>query len=205
MIQYALLVDTAPEERPLAWEPDLSTIEVMLYRARREREAVAYCKAYPLAFTLVRVEPCDDNVFDLVAAMNEAMPEDKRIPVLGIHRGGLTKEVRVRLRTVGINTLLHEEDPGECASWMLQTLIALQELRRFEQSKMDVSQLAAATREKLHDISQPLSAIQGRLQLMAAKEPNGSPYHEHYRDMLQQMTRITTLMVEIQQINRANS
>jgi signal transduction histidine kinase len=106
------------------------------------------------------------------------------------------------LAEAGIDGLLGANDPTRFLLYQLDLLRRLAELKRFEGSQSGVQDLAKRTRETLHDLSQPLSAVQGRLQLMAAKCSNDDPNQQYYADLVRQVFEITNHVVKIQQIQR---
>lgn len=187
------------------WLESLSGRGIAVYRAGRLAEAVAYCKTYPLVMAVIRVHQVDQPTIEAVSAIAEGIPTERSFPLVGLHEGELTTPERDQLAQAGLSGLASAADPERFITWQIDTLAALADLRRFEQARTDVGELAHRTRERMHDLNQPIAAIQGRLQLMAARAPDGDANARTFRDLLEQVDRITRIVDEIQQLHRDHS
>ena len=206
MNHYLLSFDLSGQQQTLPWMQELSTHGISVYHAKRLTEAAASCKAYPLLMVLIWIDPADKkNTIETIGSLAEALPAQSHIPLVGVHEKELHADQRSELAATGLSGLLAADDPGRFIIWQLEMLAALAELHRFEQAMIDVKELAKHTRDHLHDLSQPLSAIQGRLQLLAARAGDDEPNHATYLELVEQITKATQVIARIQELHRAHS
>ena len=95
--------------------------------------------------------------------------------------------------------MLTVDNPQRFRIWQLEILISLYRLHENHKNNIDVESLACKTREGLHKLSQPLSAIQGRLQLLAAKAGPDDPNLEIYSDLVGMAMEASRHLMDIQQ------
>jgi hypothetical protein len=62
--------------------------------------------------------------------------------------------------------------------------------------------LARATRPLLHNLCQPLSALQGRLQLLHAKCPADDPLKPTYESLVGLALEVSKILRQIQDLHR---
>lgn len=202
MNQYLLHVSPSLERKLPPWHSDLFKRSIVVLSVRSFAEALQYCKVYSVMMIMLEIEDLDGELAQLSAALAEVDPQVARPPLVGIMAARPGAEDLTRLAEVGIVDLVTAEDPEPFILWRLELLHQLHELERFEKSRMDVGELARRTRIILHDMSQPLSAVQGRLQLIAAKCPAGDPNHQTYHDLVRLAFDVTHQLMEIQQLHR---
>lgn len=171
-------------------------------RTARWREAQSYYRAYPLLAVLVDLESVDDALLDELAELRRVPPETPAPAMLAIVPSALPAGQRTALAEAGLCCLLQHEDPPQFLTHHLELLQRLADLKRFEDGQSSVTALAKRTRETLHDLSQPLSAVQGRLQLLAVKCPKEDPNRQYLDDLVRQVFEITNYVIKIQQIQR---
>jgi len=70
---------------------------------------------------------------------------------------------------------------------------------------MTVQRLANETRKKVHDLSQPLAALQGRLQILQSKTPAEDPQKEKIDLMVKLTFEIGRHLRELQEFHRQYS
>jgi hypothetical protein len=164
-------------------------------------EAMQYSKVYHVLMILVDlgggVETIAQELGKALDATGGAKP-----PILGLTANRPAPEEMANLAQAGLVDIITADDPEPFFLWRLDLLRQLDDLRQYEKSRMDVGELAKQTRIHLHDMSQPLSAVQGRLQLMAAKCPPGDPNAKMYEDLVRLAFDITHQVMEIQQLHR---
>jgi signal transduction histidine kinase len=188
-------------DRPLPWELGLSRRRIVLLKARSPREAAAMGRAYPLMMILADLTTWDESCRKTLEELQNADEQRRRPPVVGLLRFDPTPEQRAELSAC-MDALVHESDPERALLWPIEMLKLIGELSQFEQSRLDVNQLAQQTRQMLHDLSQPLSALQGRLQLMAAKAAEDDPNAECLRDLVRLIFEVSRQVMELQRVHR---
>ena len=176
MNHYLLHVSLEGKPEIPPWQERLAERKLIVLRAASLREAVQYCRVYPLLMVLLECDGGGAAIQEAAATLAATAPDGRQpSPVLGLCATPLSEGQRDALAAAGLVGLLAKDDPEQFICWRLELLATLSDLRHFEQSRMDVSTLATDTRTHLHDLSQPLSAVQGRLQLLAAKHPSDDP------------------------------
>ena len=190
---------------PLPWDLQLTEGGIVLLAARNLQEAMAYGRAYELMAVIVDLHHHDAPCPGDLGVFNGANPEARRPAMIGLSRGELTAAERKACADNGFDALYARTDPPRFLKWQLETLAALRELARFEQSRADIGELAGRSREIMHDLSQPLSAIQGRLQLLALRCPKDDPNGEGIRELVRLCMQVSQWLMELQQLHRRYS
>lgn len=202
MNQYLLYVSPSPERKLPPWHQHLFKRSIVVLSVRSFAEALQYCKVYSVMMIMLEIEDLEREVETVRATLAEADPQAPRPPLVGIMPARPSVEEMTCLAEAGIVDLIAAEDPEPFILWRLDLLHQLHELARFEKNRMDVNELARRTRVILHDMSQPLSAVQGRLQLIAAKCPADDPNSQTYHDLVRLAFDVTHQLMEIQQLHR---
>jgi signal transduction histidine kinase len=203
MNHHLLRLSLSEQSRALDWESDLHARGIVLMRAGRLKEALSYARAYSLMAILIDIDRDDSAMLESIRELGGIQPaEGLRPPLIGLAQIDLTPGQRAELAQAGLQNIVSMEDPSRFLLYQLELLAALNELRAFEQSRLDVNKLAHSTRERLHELSQPLSAIQGRLQLLAARCPTDDPNAQTFKDMVRLVFDISHQVMEIHQIHR---
>ncbi|MCE5229419.1 hypothetical protein LLG95_07465 [bacterium] len=205
MSHYVLYVAQNEDDGQLPWPLDLSGRGIVVLTARSQAQAIAYCRAYPLMMILAEIETFDNGWREGFAKIRESVSAEIRPQFIGVVRGALSESDRADLASNGVDGLVSFSDPEDFVVGHIELLARLAELSRFEQTRMDVNQLAKSTREQLHDLSQPLSAIQGRLQLLAAMCPQDDPNCKNLNELVQLSFKVSGCLAEMQQFHRKYS
>lgn len=190
----------ACRQTPPPWQANLFKLGMVVMPVRTLPEALQYSKVYNAMMIVLEIESPETMAPEIQAAL--AAVEGPRPPIMGLVATRPCPQTMARLAEAGVADLVAEDDPEAFILWRLDLLRRLSELARFEQSKMDVSELARRTRVILHDLSQPLSAVQGRLQLMAAKCPSSDPNAAVYNELVRLAFDVTHQLMQIQQLHR---
>jgi len=203
MNHYLLHVSLQGKPEPQPWQERLTERKVIVLRAASLREAVQYCRVYNLLMVLLEFEACSAAVQEAAATLAATAPDGGQpSPVLGLSGAALSEGQRNALAAAGLVDLLARDDPEPFMRWRIELLATLSELRHFEQSRMNVSTLATDTRAHLHDLSQPLSAVQGRLQLMAAQCPPDDPNAAMFQELVRLIFEVSRQVMAIHQLHR---
>lgn len=202
MNHYILHAGLDAKPVPLIWQYDLATRGIVVLRVGRLEEMIQVLNSYQLAMVLIDIpSPCDGLIEAMTAVRSNVNPAHL-CPMIGLHRDPLEESDRIKVAAAGLDDLFAHSDPERFILWKLDTLINLLELRQFQQTRLDVASLAVQTREQLHDLSQPLSAIQGRLQLLAAKCPSDDPNAECLKDLVRLIFEVSKQVTEIHHLHR---
>lgn len=201
MSHYVLYVSQNEASAP-AWPLDLASRGVVALTATNMPQAVPYCRAYPLMLLLVEIENFDDAWREGFARIRAALAEGGHTRLVGVQRGELSDSDRAALAENGLDGIFSCRDPERFVIDTIELLKRLAELSEFEQTRMDVGQLATKTREQLHELTQPLSAIQGRLQLLAAMCPPTDPNSKNLNELVQLSFKVSNFLSRMQQFHR---
>src|SRR5690606_3164049 len=109
---------------------------------------------------------------------------------------------RSALAEAEVDFVVSASDPAPFLQFQMRTLLDAAELKLLQDQRLGIKDLAKRTRESLHALSQPLSAVQGRLQLMAAKCAQEDPNAKYLADLVKQVFEVTHQVMKIQQIHR---
>lgn len=202
MSYYLLYISPKERLEGLPWPIDLSARGISLLHARNVREATYYCRAYSLIMMLMEIGAVDEALRADLETLVGGLPEGRQAPLVGVFDGVPTEEERATLAGAGLDDLILKSEPERFISGRLELMTLLSGLRKFEQARMDVAQLASTTRRHLHDLSQPLSAVQGRLQLLSARCAEDDPNSQTFKDLVRLIFDVTRQVMEIQQVHR---
>lgn len=204
MKEYVLHIAAGRRPEPLQWAIDWDARGISVMPADTLKLVSAFQKTYPILLCLIELATADEQDERFVREVRELFDESERpVPLIGLTRGEqVLNGQRTRLAQAGLNHLVAVDEPPAFICWHLDLLLQLQRLSSFETSRMDVGELARTTREQLHDLSQPLSAIQGRLQLMASQAAEDDPNARTYNDMVELVLQVTRKVGEMQKTHR---
>lgn len=202
MAHYILHAALGEKPAPLLWQNDLASSGIVVLRAGNLETAIKILNNYQLVMMVIDIPTPCAALADGMRQIQDAVDDEHRCPIIGLHHQPLEESDRLELASSGLNDLVAHSDPDCFILWKLETLINLIELRHFQKTRLDVASLANQTREQLHDLSQPLSAIQGRLQLLAAKCPADDPNAECLKDLVRLIFEVSKQVMEIHHLHR---
>lgn len=186
------------------WEKQLIEEGFIFLRAADSSQAIAYARTYPLAGVLLDAELIGGGAAELISRLAErsvaAAP-----PVIGVLPDEASNGDLAALAEAGFHHFVTPDTPPVFLAYLLKTCQALQDLKSFEQTGMDARSLATESRKLLHDLSQPLAVLQGRLQLMASKTDDSDPRKETFKTMMQMLGETTRYLRELQELQRKYS
>lgn len=203
MTHYVLHIAACPERRQSTpWPADAAPRGVSVLRAASLREGTCCARAYRLMLVLLDLEEAGEETLATIRELADASCDGRPAPVIGLALKEFSPDEQEALAEAGLADCLPLSAPPRFIQWRLETLVMLEGLRQFEQMRTDVTSLAGRTRTHLHDLSQPLSAIQGRLQLMAARCPADDPHAQTFQELVRLAFSITHQVMELQQLHR---
>lgn len=195
---------TRPETEtpePSPWEEALAESDFELLRTQSVDQALSYARFYPLVGLLIDVEENGDEVkvcLDALGALEPAI----QFPVIGVVGESSSREAWAAAADSGLDAIITENIPPEFLIHHLKVCQSLQELKHFEQTRNDAKSLAGETRKLLHEMSQPLSALQGKLQIRLAKCGDEDPEKAIYEPLVEltlETSRVLRKIHELQQ------
>lgn len=202
MIRHLVYI-TADGESALnpAWEEALHDHKFQVFRVPGVKQAMTYAGQYALAGILVDCRARDDRFLSDVRELGEFAAE-KRLPLLGVVESSPSEDEEAGLAEAGLCGLIATRSPAEFLLHYLTTASALLSLLSFEAEQATARKLALESRQIMHDLSQPLSALQGRLQLFASKCDESDPMKETYRSLVLLVTGVSKSLRELQELHR---
>ncbi len=204
MSHYVLYVSQDGSESA-PWPLDLSARGIVVLHTRSPEQALPFCRAYPLLMVLLEIKALDETWSERFGRLRAAIPPQNRPALVGVAHVPLESAERAALAAEGLDGVVMAHDPESFLVRQLDTLVRLAELSVFEQSRAEVAQLSLRTREHLHELSQPLSAIQGRLQLLAARATDADPNARNLQELVQLSFKVSSFVMELQQLHRKYS
>lgn len=185
---------------PEAWVRGWEKADTSVLVAPTPLQAAHCAKGYPLLVAFL--ELADDldaaaaRLADLLAA-----PATRPFPVFVVARRPLAPAEEARLAEAGATGILATYGPADFALRIVEALRGRESLERLEASGMDVRALAEETRKLMHDMSQPLATIQGRIQIMQFRETDEAK-KEKFAEVVAHVGKMTEKLMELQELHR---
>ena len=189
---------------PPAWERALEDNDFIVMRVEDAGRALSYIASYALVGLLVDAEGSAEGSLELIERLSAEDPAPS-YPRIGIVCEEKSAEELEALADAGLHGFITRQTPAPFLLHTLRTTQSLQALKEFERTGADVHELARETRRLIHDLSQPLSALQGRLQLLAAKAEDDDPRKKTLHDMVGSILEATGCLRELQELHRRYS
>ncbi len=123
-------------------------------------------------------------------------------PLIGLAVEPTPPALALRLASAGLTSLLSIGAPLPFGLAPIRCYAALAGLKRLEAAGAESRLLAVQTRKLLHELSQPLSALQGRLQLMHAKLDAAEPLRGRVGELADLALETSKLLRELQELHR---
>lgn len=206
MSRHVLLLTAQPgsDHGETGWRKAVEDAGFALLTCGTVNQAMYYMKSYPLAGIIVEVADRTEEAREWISQLAQAAPVPAP-PLLGVLPASASADDLTRLSEAGLKSVWIETWPTEFLMLPLSQSRLLAELRHFEAAGMEVKRLAEKTRVQLHDLCQPLSALQGRLQILAAKTDKDDPLHERFKSLVGLVMEVTQHTQRLQQLQREHS
>jgi signal transduction histidine kinase len=182
------------------WEKSLAQSEFHVLHAQNVNQVVFYKKSYPLVGVIVDMRQDLNERMKLLRKVAAAPPIDS-MPLFGALDDEPGEIETIKLAEAGLTGILTPHTPPSFLLHQLKLYQRLRELMLYEQTAMDVKKLALQTRSLIHEMSQPLSALQGRLQLLAARCADNDPKKVAYKDLVELVMEATKYLRELQDLH----
>ena len=203
MTRYVIYVNGSHSEatEEPAWQRALGESDFSLLRTTTPEQAISYIKNYPITGVLIDLDGEPEWNTEAIGKIT-GLEETSRMPLLGVTERALGADEQAALSEAGYRGLVSPATAPSFLIFQLESFHTLNDLKRFEETGMTAKTLANETRKQIHDLSQPLSALQGRLQLLSAKCPDDDPLKERYGSLVEMVIEVTRHTREIQQLSR---
>ena len=195
--------DPDAENRP-AWEEALEKEGFVLLRAKTLNQAKYYAQAYKLVGLLMAINGDAQSKIKTVEELAGAAGPC-RFPIFGLASKSPPPKAQEQLAQAGLTALVDPKSPPEFLMHQLRAQRSLLDLKVLEESGMDLKSLAREARKILHDLSQPLTALQGQLQILEIKSDDGDPMKSTLRDMTGLAMQITDYLRQLHELHRKYS
>ncbi len=164
--------------------------------------ALAHLRSQPLAGVLIDVDSSEAIAFATKARDSERLDG---APLIGLSANGSPTDEQEKLVEAGFSCILGKDAPYAFFVYQFQTAQKLQSLRQLEETGMSIQTMATEARHLLHELSQPLATIQGRLQLLAMQATDNEVFKKHCDDLAGVTMAANTRLAELQQLIRKYS
>ncbi len=183
------------------WEPSLEQAGFLVLRAKSLNQAKFYLKGYPVVGVLMEVADAQNGTQGQIRELL-ACESKNRFALIGLTSESLSPESQSTLAEAGLNSLFDPVAPGEFLIYQLRLNQTLLQLKALEESGMEIQTLCKETRKLLHDLSQPLAALQGRLQILELQSKPDDPLRETYHAMVGLSGQITDHLRQLHELHR---
>jgi signal transduction histidine kinase len=199
VIYFAESADTSH-----GWQRRLAELGFQVLRCRDEGRAVRFARMGDVAGVIVEAGMQSSSPETLCALVRRlrATPETASAPIIALFAGMEGLEHVADLTEAGISGVHLRGLPERFLVEPLKASRSLMELEGFRSTGMDVRTLANETRRLIHELSQPLAALQGRLQIMALKMPEGDPMREPIELMVKLVLEVSARLRDLQELQR---
>lgn len=184
-----------------AWRRALGESDFSVLRTTTPEQAISYIKNYPITGVLIDLDGEPEWSAEALGKI-AGLEETRRMPLLGVTERTLGADEQAGLSEAGYRGLVSPATAPSFLIFQLESFQTINDLKRFEETGMTAKTLAHETRKLIHDLSQPLSALQGRLQLLSAKCPDDDPLKERYASLVEMVIEVARHTREIQQVSR---
>ena len=194
----------AETQKPAGWENALEKEGFHLLRAKTLNQAKYYAKAYRLVGLLIDLNGDDAATSE---AIQDLLKTDGacRFPIFGLSAKTLRPKSQRQLAEAGMTSLINSNAPPEFLMHQLRAQRELLSVKLLEENGMDLNSLSQEARKILHDLSQPLAALQGRLQILEIKSLEGDPLKGALKDMTGLAMQVTDHLRQLHELHRKYS
>jgi signal transduction histidine kinase len=184
---------------PGAWRKSLADLGFELLEAKSPRQVVYYAGNFSLAVILVEI---GGPIFEIAPRIREILHScPAPIPVIAVCGDAIASEDQEALAKAGVRLLV---SPATRAEWLADLVKSMSGAAGMSAAG-DVAGMRTETRNILHDISQPLAAIQGRLEVLRAKAPPGDPNAATYAKLAELSSQAIELFNKLRELYRKGS
>lgn len=206
MNRHILYVSPRPHETdpPSAWHQNLIDENFAFLHVNNARQAKTYIENYSLVGILIEVDESPEESVETVRELTR-LPGASGVPFIGIIRESLAPGEKERLAEAGLCGLVADDTPPSFLHRQFKNSQELQHLRTLQEDGVDIRELAKQTRNLMHDLSQPLAALQGRLQLMQSKAEGEKELQEALGRLVSLSMDVSKHLYELQELQRKYS
>lgn len=174
----------------------------MVSRFDNTDRALAHLRSHPLAGVLIDVVSKEAISFARKARDSDRLAG---APLIGLSPRGAPADEQEKFAEAGFACVLSDDAPNTFLLNQFQTAQKLQNLHQLEETGMSIQTMASEARHLLHELSQPLATIQGRLQLLAMQATDNEVFKKHCDDLVGVTMAANTRLAELQQLIRKYS
>lgn len=209
MTPFVLHIARRSEDDPaMAWERALTNSGIEIQRVPGAAPAAALLRSHEPLAILICMKDGEVQTLRTLRDLRASCP--KLPPVLGICAGLPDPAVQVELVGCGMELFIHVGSPPE----ILLAQLALHRRARGRNGAADTgpgsngpaevidAELATRSRKLLHDLSQPLAAIQGRLEILGIKAPEDDPMKPVYARLVGMCVQAGEAVQSLREIHR---
>lgn len=189
------------------WQRRLGEHGYNVWRTTDPDQLVLYAKTRPAVGVLLDASFGSRKPDSLALVIRRLRDEPSLAPapLIAIFTGMEAFAHAAELADAGLTGIYLRGTPETLLLHYLGAGQALRSLRTLQDSGMTVGQLANETRQKIHDLSQPLAALQGRLQILQTRTAADNPQKEKIDLMVKLTLEVGTHLRELQEFHRQYS
>lgn len=189
------------------WQRRLREEGFEVLRTTDPEQLTLYAKSRPAVGVILDAAMnriSSEDLVGLIGRLREE-PSTSKLPIIAMFAGLEAFGQVTPLAEAGITGFYLRGMPEALLLHFLHSSMAMQSLAAMEETGMTVGKLANETRQKIHDISQPLAALQGRLQILQSKTPADNPQKDKIDLMVKLTFEIGTQLRDLQELHRNHS
>lgn len=202
-----VLYFTESAETSDGWQRRLREEGFEVFRTTDPQQLKLYAKSRPAVGLLLDASMKRYSSDDLVGLIGQLRddPSTAELPIIAMFAGLEAFTQVTVLAEAGISGFYLRGMPEGLLLQYLHAGLAIQSLKTIDASGMTVKKLANETRQKIHDLSQPLAALQGRLQILQGKTSADDPQKDKIDLMVKLTFEIGTHLRDLQEFHRQYS
>lgn len=189
------------------WQRRLGEHNYQVLRTTSADRLLHYARSHPAVGVIIEAgmkESSPESLASVVRQLREE-PGTASVPIIAMFAGIEGLDRLAPLAEAGISGIYLRGMPERFLLHYFEASHALQQLQSYAATGMDVRKLAAETRQRIHDLSQPLAALQGRLQILHSKTPAEDPLKERVDLMVKLVMEVSAHLRELQELQRKYS
>ncbi len=186
------------------WKHRLEEQGYEVLRTSDAGQLLIFARAHSSVGIILEASMTQDSIEDLSGLVHRLRgePATVAVPIVAMFAGIEAFRQITELAEAGLTGFYLRGMPETMLLHYLNSGEAAKALNDLGQADMSVQKLATETRKKIHDLSQPLAALQGRLQILQSKTDQDDPQKDKIELMVKLIFEISGHLRELQEFHR---
>ncbi len=199
VLYYAETAETSD-----GWQRRLGEHGYEVLRTTDAEQLLLFARAQSSVGIILEASMTQNSLEDLSGLIHRLRgePSTAAVPIVAMFAGIEAFRQIAELADAGITGFYLRGMPETMLLHYLNSGETVKALNNLGQADMSVQKLATETRKKIHDLSQPLAALQGRLQILQSKTDQDDPQKDKIDLMVKLIFEISGHLRELQEFHR---